>query len=25
LERVGLEEWIQIKQTGYDNFLKGAQ
>ncbi len=20
LERVGLEEWIQIKQTGYDNF-----
>lgn len=25
LERVGLEEWIQLKQTGYDNFLKGAQ
>ena len=21
---VGLEEWIQIKQTGYDNYFEGS-
>lgn len=25
LKRVGLDEWLQIKQDGYDRFVKGAQ
>jgi len=25
LSRVGIEEWLEIKQTGYDNFIKGTE
>lgn len=25
LERVGLDEWLQIKQEGYDTFVEGAK
>lgn len=25
LERVGINEWIEIKQAGYDTFVKGAK
>lgn len=25
LDRVGLEEWVQIKQDGYDSFVKGTE
>ena len=25
LERVGINEWLEIKQAGYDTFVEGAK